>query len=151
MSLYAREVEDTAETFRSVIEERDRLREQRDALVAELERTLWRESGVGAVTCAFCGAALKHEEHYKQCTPAAVLARIRAEGPEPGPRREELAEALERVTTDPEANDAQGGYGCFFCCFRDWSFTVPEKEHAPDCAWVAARSLLARMGRTVGG
>lgn len=133
MSLYAREVEDTAETFRSVVEERDRLREQRDALVAAI-------ATVPAYAAAADTAWLERI--------LAVIARIRAEGPETGPARE----ACERCT--PECGDCVNA-GCKYAppTLEDLADALEAIWRDPTSDRVAesARSLLDRLGRTVGG
>jgi hypothetical protein len=66
----------------------ERLREQRDALVGEIEKLFRQEHGDGSVFCASCSAALRREDHRPSCVANNLLARVRAEGPEPGPTRE---------------------------------------------------------------
>lgn len=85
-----------------------------------------------------------------------TLARIRAEGPEPGPARDELAHVLAEATAR-RSPEGCGGMThdpeCWFCGGTKRPDPEPGDEdggflHFRDCAWIAARSLLARMGPT---
>lgn len=127
--------------LRAVEEERERLRERRDALAGHLDNVL---------------SELGSDEKYMDSPEAArlYLARIRAEGPEPGPTREELADAVEPFAARTPAADS--GMQCKFCGGTKRPDPLPDDNdsgflHWPDCAWVAARSLLSRMGRKVEG